>query len=368
MARKRLNVFHLIDSDGLYGAEHVLLNLLPQLEKRGIDILFGCMSTAWSPGGEIGLALLKKDISVVFIDEEKRFSLRGLNRIRNTIRANGIQILHAHGYKATILGGLVSLLLGIPLFATYHGESAGRDDIASYLRIETFFLRRAAEIIAVSSIIDRELIFRGVSPSRVTVISNGIEDPISNGGRTVTRSSGELRILCVGRLIRLKRFDLVIDAVHELRSEHPGVVLSIAGGGPLEDVLREQVQRLNMDGAVRFLGYVENTAEIYREADIFVLFSETEGAPVVLLEAMAYSLPIIATSVGAIPEIVENDRSAIVVPRNDLNRLVEKLGYLIANDEARRNLGEGARARFLTRYCSGAMASAYAAIYERHGG
>jgi glycosyltransferase involved in cell wall biosynthesis len=99
-------------------------------------------------------------------------------------------------------------------------------------------------------------------------------------------------------------------------------------------------------------------------ADIFILPSETEGSPVSLIEAMAFSLPIIVTSVGAIPEMVEKGKSAMMIDPNDLTGLIESIRYLACHPEESKALGRAAREIFLTKYNSNTMASIHAAHYE----
>ena len=319
-AHKASRIFHLVDSAGMYGIEHVLLDLLPGLDKKGIPVLLGCLSPTGSPGSLVGEEAADRGIPVVFFNERKKISMRSLLAIRRTIEEAKVTMIHAHGYKATVLGGIVSFLTGLPLISTCHGEAAGHSEVSRYLRIEDFFLRRAALVVAVSERIRKELIGRGVPDRRIEVVYNGAADrfPVGHGEKNGAGSGFSPHILCVGRLVPVKRYDLVIGAFQRLRKSFPGAGLTIAGDGPLAEELRERTRMLGFSSAVLFPGFVRETGSLYDSADIFALSSDSEGTPMALIEAMSASLPIVTTAVGSVPELLVPGRDALVVPSGDL--------------------------------------------------
>ena len=364
----RIRVLHLIGSKGLYGAERVLLNLLPALRQSGIDVTLGCMSPLNSKGADIGKELENINVPVVFMNEKRKFSGKSLLTIYRTIKKTNTNILHVHGYKATILGGFIARILGIPQVSTYHGEARQVPELSTYVKIETYFLRRAARIVAVSKKIKEELISRGISDDKISVIHNGIKDPLEtqDGQRNYGKKKPILPcLLCVGRLIKIKRFDLVIDAVKVLKKDYPKIVLSIAGEGPQDEILKKKVVDLELNDSVRFLGYVKDIKKLYQDTDIFVLPSDIEGAPIALIEAMAFSLPIIATSVGAVPDMIKSGKDAILIPPNSEKELIESLRYLLLHPEICRVLGKTAREKFLENYNSGIVAESYIKEYKK---
>jgi glycosyltransferase involved in cell wall biosynthesis len=359
-------VLHLIASRGLYGAEQVLLNLLPALNAIGFSTTLGCISSSNYRVSDFTDTINARNVEVFSIPESGRMNLGTLRRIRQVIRETHADILHTHGYKATILGGLITRMTGTPLMSTCHGEASKRPDLSTYLSIENIFIRKATAVFAVSESIRGELIARRVPQQNITVIHNGIDDPIKmkTGSKNARDNTGRFpHILCVGRLIRSKRFDLAIQAVDALRGQFPSISLSIAGDGPDEDNLRRIVRERSLEGYVKLYGYVQDTISLYEDADIFLLPSETEGSPMVLIEAMAYALPIIVTSVGAVPEMVEDGKSALVLPPGDLDALVKTIEMLASNTERRSEFGAAARQRFLSHFSSDVMAKAYAQSY-----
>jgi glycosyltransferase involved in cell wall biosynthesis len=368
---KTIRVLHLIASRGLYGAEQVLVNLLPALRSSGFDPALGCICSADSAAGDFIAAVQSRGIPVFAIREGGRTGIGSFYRIWEVLRRTGADILHTHGYKATIIGGLAGRIARKTLMSTCHGEATKRPDLATYLSAENIFLRRAFHVFPVSTAIRHELLARGVPEQRLAVVYNGIDDPVMNGKRPKDYSGGSdwsPHLVSVGRLIDTKRFDLAIEAVSVLRREYPSIVLSIAGDGPCEGALRERVNDLGLQDHVRFLGYIKDTPRLYESADIFLLPSETEGSPIVLLEAMAFSLPIVITSVGAIPEMVNDRTSALLIKPGDLESLVGAMRELVAKPELRSGLGRAARSQYEQRFTSAAMASAYARYYHTAAG
>lgn len=363
-----MNVLHLIDSQGLYGAEHVLLNLLPGLQQLGIKVSLGCMSPTDSDGADIGRELERRKIPVIFMNERKKISLKGLVCIYRTIRDFHTNIVHVHGYKATILGGFVSQLMRIPFVATYHGEARQRPELKMYAKIEAFCLLGSSHVIAVSNRIKNELISRGIKQNKISVIYNGIKDPINtnqvfNLSKQI-QHDGIINIICIGRLIPLKRFDLVIDSINILRDKYPNLHLIIAGSGSLESDLKRRIDELELEDRVHIIGHIRNTEDLYREASLFVLSSQTEGSPIALIEAMAFSVPIITTSVGAIPEMVQFGKEAYIIPPDNLSALTEAIDYLVSHPEERIKLGDSGRNKYIKNYNSNVMAKNYIEKYN----
>jgi glycosyltransferase involved in cell wall biosynthesis len=361
-----INVLHLMDSEGMYGAERVVLELLTVMQKWRAKVAFACLSPFASPGADIGRQVLQRNVPTFFIDERKKFSLRSLFLIRKILRQTRARILHTHGYKATILGGLVARLCHIPLLCTYHGEARHVPELKGYVSIENCFVRKAAKIIAVSRPITNELISRGVSEEKISVIYNGMEDPFNSQSTWLIQNERAFfpHLLCVGRLVTLKRYDLVLDALSILKMRYPEVGLSIAGEGPEENTLKKRADELGLQSSVRFLGYVSNTRPLYDEANIFILSSDTEGTPLALLEAMAASKPIIATAVGSIPDMIVHGQHALIISPGDLRGLIESITNLTIDANYANNMGINARMHFMENFSSEKMATRYLSIYR----
>jgi glycosyltransferase involved in cell wall biosynthesis len=359
-----MNILHMIDSEGMFGAEYVIYYLLPVLRNLGVNVYFACMCPIDSPGADLGRRLEHKGVPVFYLNERKKLSTKGFHSIYRALRTSQADILHVHGYKATILGGFISRLIGVPMVTTYHAEAETYHGFKyrTYGAIETCFLKRASRVIAVSKLIKNGLISRGIPADQVSVIANGIDD-LSRGFNVNARNNSP-HVLCIGRLIQLKRFDLVIKAISILKDEFPDLHLTIAGSGPLEDKLKWLADDLGISDRVSLPGYVIDPRELLSQADVFVLASETEGSPIVLLEAMIFSLPIIASKVGAIPDMLNGLNGTTLIKPGDQNQLLDALRCLLAAPVYRQSLGSAARHRYEKEFTSEIMASRYMSQYK----
>lgn len=364
-------VLHLLESGGLYGIERMLLSLLPALRQRGVMAELVCIGAADSPARDIGDAAQALGIRVSYLGFRGRLSVSGLARLSRLLDDRGADVLHLHGYKAAILGGLLARLKRLPAVATYHAEAFRHAQVATYVRLEAPVLRRLDQVVAVSEPIASELRARGVAPARIRVIANGIEDP-NTGVDTSTREPNDRRLLVVGRLVDGKNVDLLIDVVSRLHSTDDEVSLVVAGDGPRRDALAERARTCGVSSSVQFLGFTPHLRDTYARGGIFVLPSRTEGMPIALLEAMAHGLPIVATSVGSIPSVVRDGVEGLIVPPDDGEALERAIRHVLSDASLRTAIGARARARFMERYQASAMGAAYSELYAemlsgRHG-
>ncbi|MHB8504885.1 MAG: glycosyltransferase family 4 protein, partial [Acidimicrobiales bacterium] len=154
-----------------------------------------------------------------------------------------------------------------------------------------------------------------------------------------------LTVLSIGRLVQDKGYAVLLEAVAQARSAGCELRLVLGGEGPERPALGAMVGQLGLGGSVRFLGAVaqDRLVDLYRDADMFCLASFAEGLPIVLMEAMATGLPVVATSVAGIPELVRHGESGLLVPPGCAPALAAALIKLAADPELRRDLGTAAR-------------------------
>lgn len=163
---------------------------------------------------------------------------------------------------------------------------------------------------------------------------------------------GSGRILFVGRLAAVKGVPLLFDALKRLLPDHPGASLTVIGDGPARAELEAMAAEPPLAGRVSFLGY-RGQAEVAEElarSDMLVLPSFAEGVPVVLMEAMASRMPVIASQVAGIPELIRDGESGHVVPAGDVDSLADRMGRLLADPALRGRMGEAGRAMIEAEY------------------
>ena len=167
------------------------------------------------------------------------------------------------------------------------------------------------------------------------------------------------------RLVPLKGIAHLIRAMTLLRSQFPAVRLEIAGAGPEESALKLEARKLGLDECITFLGWQSDMASLFAKWDVFVLPSLEEGFGIALVEAMAAGLPVIATTVGGIPEIVEHGKTGLLVAPGDPHALAEQIEILLKDAAERKRLGLAGWARVRQDFSQESMVSAVEAIYER---
>jgi glycosyltransferase involved in cell wall biosynthesis len=176
------------------------------------------------------------------------------------------------------------------------------------------------------------------------VIYNGVS-LIENPSTSSRPASGRIVIGTACRLVPPKGLMDLLEAMILLRAEFPNIRLEIAGSGQQQADLEREVDRLNLTDHVQFLGWQSDLRSVLRTWDIFVLPSRNEGAPIAVLEAMSEGLPVVATNVGGLPELIEHGHSGFLIPPCDPLALARQLRVLVLEPELRQVQGAAGRSR-----------------------
>jgi len=283
-------------------------------------------------------------------------ALRSLRALAKRVQPDAIQ---THAVKSHFLaraGGLAELA---PWVAFHHGYTWPDMKARAYNQLDRWSLRAARRIVTVSQPFRDELVGFGVSPERIEIVHNAIP-PAWGAKAREPEQAARLRaaagipperkvILIVGRLSREKDHLTLLEAVGRLRD---AVIphLVIVGDGPEKPRIEERVRELNMAGSVTFTGQQASAEPWYGIADLAVLSSLSEGSPNALLEAMATGVPVVATAVGGIPEIVTNERSALLVQPGDAESMSAAMNRLLTEPELADRLTRRSRELILERH------------------
>jgi glycosyltransferase involved in cell wall biosynthesis len=205
-----------------------------------------------------------------------------------------------------------------------------------------------------------------VSDRKIRVIRNGIETArYREGGdsqalrRSLAIPPQAPVIGSVGRLVEIKRYDLLIRSFARLKPYCPDAYLLMVGDGPERPGLEELVAELGMSEWVRFAGYQTNVKEYLHTMNCFALTSRSEGTPQAALEASIAQLPVVASRVGGLPEVIEEGRTGVLFPPGDEEQLTRSLLEIVRNRDLARRLGEAAKVRVESLYGIGRMAKEY---------
>lgn len=336
-----MKILHLIDSGGLYGAEKMLLSLVEQQLRQGLAPL---LLSAGEPGiDEKAIEKEAKIRGLPFLPWRMKagFNLsEGLGILR-WAREQNIEILHSHGYKFNILLGIIPRRWRrIPMVTTIHGyvHAPRFSKMWLYEILDRYAIRSMNRVVLVSQAMEDE--FRdGFSRRKMHIIPNGIDveatlqqaevEPASYLNEFLAQHHPV--ILGVGRLSPEKSFETLIAAFAEILYSFPRSGLLIVGEGPAHQSLSDLALEYGLGDSFMLPGFVDNTSSLMAESDVLVMPSRTEGTPMTALEAMALALPIIASRVGGLPELLEHGNAGILldelVPRNLTNVVMENLRF-----------------------------------------
>jgi len=297
-----------------------------------------------------------KDLGVEYVDVRERnsFDWRVFPALRRIIRERGIDIVHAHDYKTDLLALLLARAENVIPFSTAHGFSGMSRKDRAYYFVDRRLLARFPRVVVVSGRLKQELLDAGARPGRVTVIPNSVdhrqfqrEDARWRAeARTRLQASPEQFVIgTVGRLEEVKRLDLLLDAFAPIAREHPHAVLAVVGDGPLKDALHAQAARLGLTARCRFMGHQSDVRLLLHGFDAYAQSSVSEGSPNAVLEAMAMSIPVVATDAGGTTDIMDHGVHGLIVPPLDVDALRAGIASLMTDTAGARTRAIAARAR-----------------------
>ena len=357
-------ILHAVASGGLYGIERMLCSLLPALQRQGVRVGLVSLADPDGPGGEVARAMRALAVHTFDLPTAPGLSPGDLFGAWRLLGAQRPSAIHAHGYTATTLLGVVAPLRGVRMLATVHSEAAHAPEIARHLAIEALVLRRLSRVVVVSEGVARDAASRGLSPARLVRIANGIPDP----GETAAPDAARVqRLAVVGRLVEGKNIRVLLDALAQLAPRHPALTLDVVGDGPDRAALEAHAARLGISGRISFAGFVDPVGPRLAATGTFVMPSRSEGMPMALLVAMAASRVIVASRVGGIPGVVHEGTEALLLSPGDSGGLAAAIERVLVEPGLASALGRAARARFERDFTATAMADAYAALYRREG-
>ena len=282
----------------------------------------------------------KLDIPVEVVPETSPFDLSTVGALRRIIQERESQIVETHGTKSHFLVSLLSNRR-FTWIAFHHGYTAEDLKIRFYQQFDRWSLRRCDSAVTVCEEFAVLLGRRGVARGRVHIIHNAVETDDDGAHRELAEKarrlwrvkSDERIVLAAGRLSPEKGHAYLVEAASGIvsRSHEWKLRVMIAGSGPCEEKLKDQVKALGLNANVELIGHRSDLQSLFSIADVFVLPSLSEGSPNVLLESMAAGVPIVATKVGGVPELVRNGESAILVPPGETHQLRAAILELLKN-------------------------------------
>jgi glycosyltransferase involved in cell wall biosynthesis len=365
-----LKVLHVVNGEHFSGAERVQSHLGRCLPKFGVEAGFACVKPGrfaellreqngnWGPGYDASM--------------QGRFDFRAAIRIRDLVRDHGYQLLHAHTPRTAMVTSIAAKLTGLPWIYHVHSPAARDSDklLSNWVNasIEKQSLRGCSHLITVSESLRLDCIAKGAAEDEVTVVHNGV--PAVRPQRSAKPVPGGRWTIGMVALMRARKgLEVVLDAIAKLEQRKHDVVLRCIG--PFETVeyeaeIEAQIDQLNIRDRIERVGFTDDVPTALAQLDAMVLPSLFgEGLPMVVLEAMAAALPVIATRVEGTPEAITNGVDGLLAEPRDPDSLAEAIESLVTGRHDWDQIAETACARHARCFSDDAMAEGTAAVYRK---
>jgi glycosyltransferase involved in cell wall biosynthesis len=334
------------------GPEKTILNSPRFLKPYGYRMLCAYMHPPGDPGFE-QIVQRARDWGAPLLSVPDRGSIDPsvLGKLLQICRRERVAIWNAHDYKSNLIGLLLRPFWPMRLVTTVHGYVQRTWRTPLYYAVDRFSLPRYERVICVSQDLDERCRRLGVPADRCLLIENGIDvdqfvrrTPPAVAKQRLGLPPDRLIIGAVGRLSPEKGFDLLIRAADRLLGQGLDVELIIAGDGAQRSELEALITALGRHERIRLTGYCSDTLALYEALDVFALSSLREGLPNVLLEAMAMELPVVATRVAGVPNLVRHGENGLITRPGSVEGLVESLARLLRDVDLRERLSRAGRA------------------------
>ena len=359
-----MKILLLISSEGFYGAESMLVSLSRDLMGMGVHCRIGAFHDTRNPHTEVARVASSFGIPVEVVPCRGRFDVRTVGTIRALLTAHNITVVHTHGYKADLYGFAASAGRRVGLVSTCHNWPDKRLSMRAYAAVDRLILRAFDQIGSPSKPVIELLHKSGVSETRLTYIPNGVDEVRFSPARTESHHRSGCTVGFVGRLVAEKGGAVLLEAAAAIVRERPLTRFVFVGDGPIRAEWEGRAAELGLSETVSFLGVRSDMPYVYSTFDLLALPSFDEAMPMTLLEAMACGLPVVATAVGSVAELVAHEKTGLLVPPCDAHSLSEAIARLIDSAELRAVMGSAARAEVARRFSSRVTASRYVALYE----
>jgi glycosyltransferase involved in cell wall biosynthesis len=295
--------------------------------------------------------------------------LGGLFRLWKLIHHEKPQVVEMFTHDTNMLVLPLAWLARVPVrIPTHHGMIDGFPRWRE--RIHTWMVNHLSHgIVAVSDLTMKKALEEGIQKNKISVIPNGIvpitlnEADRSEVRKQMGAGENDIVLLSVGRLVYQKAHEYLVSALPAVLKELPNIKVGICGDGLLRADLEKQIESLGLEKEIKLFGMQANVTKYLAAADVFVLPSRWEGLPIALLEAMSAGLPVIATRVEGVDEVVEEGVHGVLVQPESTEELVKAILQLSKDTAQRQRMGNAARLRVLNSFTVDRMCEKYLELF-----
>lgn len=354
---EKIKIIHIIGKLQMGGAERLLYDLCRKMDKEK----FSVQVVTVHGGGAAQKLFETAGIQVVNFNKKEKWDFATIQRLADYLRGERPDIVHTHLFAGDFWGGIAARRAGVShLISTRHDvlkEGWHRDFLGRWAR------KKCDKIVAISQFVFEHLVKNeGIDFNKIVVIHNGIDiTKFYNPARTILKTD-LVTIGAVGRLSKEKGQKHLLRAGRLLR--HKNWQMLLAGDGPYRALLERLTHLLGIENKVKFLGEIEDVLPTLQQLDIFVLPSASEGLSLALLEAAAAGCFVIATRVGGVPEVVNDNVTGKLFKAKRIEQLVAHLDWVVANPEQARRMAKGLQEEVVVKFDLNVMAQKYMKMYE----
>jgi glycosyltransferase involved in cell wall biosynthesis len=368
----RRRVLHLITRLPIGGAERMLLGVLRNLDATRFDSIVCCIQDRGELADEV--ESLGIPVRALGLMQRGGFDQRVIPALRHLIREQKVELLHSHLYHANLYGRLAAWRAGIPIIASVHNTYTRRKWHRHM--INGLLARFTFRITAGSADVERDIVrYDRVAPEKVARLANCIDlDRVmtSLSPTAAKQRLGfepvDLVIATVGRMEEQKGHAFLLDAFASLLQtpelEGMPLRLVVVGDGRLKSAMEQRAADLGIATACRFPGSIKDLADVYRAIDVFVMPSLWEGLSLAMLEAMAAGLPMVATDVGGVRDVLGDNMRGMLVPAADVGALAQAVRGLLLDKEKRGAMADSGSRHVRENFSVSALSRQLAELYD----
>lgn len=365
--QNRIRVLHFITELSTGGAQKALAQLVQNINRDRYHLIACCY---YNGNGRFGRKIANQGIEVIDLNVTSNRDPRAIWRLYNLFNEHEPHILHSWLYHANMPGRIFGRIAKIPIIFSSE-RTMGMEPRYRYW-LNRLTSRWTDRVICVSETVARFVESDiGISQDKTVVIANGIE--IANYQLEPSKQkilvelglpSEKIIIGTVARLDHVKRLDNLIHSILQMNDMNDSMIV-IVGDGPERTSLTNLIKELKLADRIRLVGQKDDVDSWISAFDIFVLSSQWEGMPNVLLEAMAVAKPVVATRVGGVPEVVIAGETGLLVPPDDPEAMAGAISVLISEPERAQRMGKAGRQRVIDHFDIKTTVKKTEALYDR---
>jgi glycosyltransferase involved in cell wall biosynthesis len=345
----------------------MLVNLGVALSKLGCRCVVGVFCDSRFYHTEVGDRARAQGLTVEIVPCVGRCDWRAVAHIRKLVSEYNVDVLHTHGYKAALYACAAAWPRRVALVATCHTWPSRSWSMRAYAVLDRLAMRTFDRVVVISETLAELLQRSGIQVAKLEMIANGVEIERFREAKPTLRDEvldEESLVGFVGRLAPEKGGMILLRAAQQVLRTHPRTKFVLVGDGPSRQALESLASQLGIYDRVVFAGVREDMPGVYASFQLVVLPSLCEGMPMCVLEAMAAGKPVIATRVGAVPRLVDQGQTGVLVEPGDVDGLSAAIIQILDDPEWAHRMGENGRTRATEHFSADSMARRYIELYR----